>query len=73
MQLYLGTMKSRKFKVIREHSDFGEVVTKGSVVYEYYGNTMGCIESGIAVSYYKDSGPFFEMPLHCLKEITNDN
>jgi hypothetical protein len=65
-------MKNRKFKVIKEHSDFGEVVTKGSVVYEYTGNTMGCIESGIAVSYYKNSGPFFEMPLSCLKEVDDD-
>jgi len=55
---------------IKECNWLKETITKGTVVYGFYGATYGCIgPSGIAVSWEEDKNPFFELPYNALKEL----
>jgi len=47
---------------------------KGEIVYEYHGQTYGCISSkGKAFSEKPNAIPFFELPLNCVGEFPNQN
>ena len=47
-----------------------ETITKGTVVYGFYGATYGCIgPRGVAVSFEEEKNPFFELPRDALKEL----
>jgi hypothetical protein len=50
-----------------------ENVNKGSVVYEYFGYTYGCIgPGGIACTKKDGETPFFELPFDALEEMKEE-
>jgi hypothetical protein len=51
-----------------------EPIPKGTIVFEFNGNTYGCISpNGIAVSMKPNENPFFEVPLSAIKAKHKDN
>lgn len=66
-------MKENRFKLKRtvtpeECSWLDKAVHKGTIVFQFYGATYGCITpNGTAVSIIKGKGPFFELPNNSLE------